>query len=435
MKINRQDTNGVKPLLQTGELGFDNFASGGDKGRVYVGDGTVNIALAKKSEVDVKVVANVDITAGTATKVTYDAKGLVTNGTTLSAGDIPVLDAGKITTGTLPVLRGGTGTTTSTGTGSVVLSSSPVLVTPTIGVATGTSFNSITGLSSTFPVVNGVATIGTSTEVAKADHIHPSDTTKVTKVTSTDNAIVRFDGTTGAVQNSSVIIDDSGNLNLTGTGKRITGDFSNATVTNRVAFQTSTLNGNTIVSVVPNGTAQSSFSSVYNNSDGNNSSFIQISARPTTVSIDSSATGTGSILPMVFSTGGVERMRIDAAAGNVLVTGGGGLGYGTGSGGTVTQLTSKSSAVTLNKPTGKIIMNNEALTPSGVVSFSVYNTTINYADTICYSITGSITNINNYSITIYTREDSMDISITNKSSTSLSEPVEIMYSIIRGALS
>ena len=136
MKINRQDTNGVKPLLAVGELGYDNFASGGDKGRVYVGDGTVNIALAKKSEVDVKVVANVDITAGTATKVTYDAKGLVTNGTTLSAGDIPVLDAGKITTGTLPVLRGGTGTTTSTGTGSVVLSSSPVLVTPTIGVAT-----------------------------------------------------------------------------------------------------------------------------------------------------------------------------------------------------------------------------------------------------------------------------------------------------------
>ena len=81
MRINRQDTNGVKPLLQTGELGFDNFASGGDIGRVYVGDGTVNIALAKKSEVDAKVVANVDITAGTATKVTYDAKGLVTSGT------------------------------------------------------------------------------------------------------------------------------------------------------------------------------------------------------------------------------------------------------------------------------------------------------------------------------------------------------------------
>ncbi len=38
--------------------------------------------------------------------------------------------------------------------------------------------------------------------------------TKVPKVTSTDNAIVRFDGTTGAVQNSSVVIDDSGNVGI-----------------------------------------------------------------------------------------------------------------------------------------------------------------------------------------------------------------------------
>lgn len=37
------------------------------------------------------------------------------------------LDASDITTGTLAVLRGGTGTTTSTGTGSVVLSDSPTL--------------------------------------------------------------------------------------------------------------------------------------------------------------------------------------------------------------------------------------------------------------------------------------------------------------------
>lgn len=37
---------------------------------------------------------------------------------------------------------------------------------------------------------------------------------KVTKVTSTDNAVVRFDGTTGQVQNSGVIIDDSSNVGI-----------------------------------------------------------------------------------------------------------------------------------------------------------------------------------------------------------------------------
>lgn len=49
--ITRQDTNGVKPLLQVGELGYDNYPAGGDEGRVWVGTGTSNIAQAKKSEV------------------------------------------------------------------------------------------------------------------------------------------------------------------------------------------------------------------------------------------------------------------------------------------------------------------------------------------------------------------------------------------------
>ena len=49
--ITRQDTNGVKPLLQVGELGYDNYPAGGDKGRVFVGTGTENIGLAKRIEV------------------------------------------------------------------------------------------------------------------------------------------------------------------------------------------------------------------------------------------------------------------------------------------------------------------------------------------------------------------------------------------------
>ena len=52
MIITKQDLNGVKPLLQTGEFGYDNYPAGGDSGRVYVGTGSENIPLAKKSEVD-----------------------------------------------------------------------------------------------------------------------------------------------------------------------------------------------------------------------------------------------------------------------------------------------------------------------------------------------------------------------------------------------
>ncbi len=52
-----------------------------------------------------KVDANSPITAGTFVKVKVDTKGLVTGNESLVASDIPSLDAGKITTGTLGVDR------------------------------------------------------------------------------------------------------------------------------------------------------------------------------------------------------------------------------------------------------------------------------------------------------------------------------------------
>lgn len=73
-----------------------------------------------------------------------------------SATGLPIV-AG--TTGTLTVARGGTGTTTSTGTGDVVLSTSPTLVTPTLGVATATSVNKVAitapATSATLTIANG----------------------------------------------------------------------------------------------------------------------------------------------------------------------------------------------------------------------------------------------------------------------------------------
>lgn len=105
-------------------------------------------------------------------------------GNALISGGVGVAPSwGKISlathvSGTLPVANGGTGVTTSTGTGNVVLSTSPNLTTPNIGVATGTSFNSITGLSSTSPSMDGTAFIGSGTTVARADHAHPTDTTR-----------------------------------------------------------------------------------------------------------------------------------------------------------------------------------------------------------------------------------------------------------------
>ena len=83
------------------------------------------------------------------------------------------------------------------------------------------------------------------------------------------------------------------NVNFNGTGLRITGDFSNATLANRLAFQTSTTNGNTTVYALPNGTSQISSFSAVNNSDPTNASITQLLALSTESSLRNAISGTG----------------------------------------------------------------------------------------------------------------------------------------------
>lgn len=64
-------------------------------------------------------------------------------------------------------------------------------------------------------VLPNVQVDGTLTIESGGDVFIPTGSTMsqvIPRVTSTDNAIVRFEGTTGAVQNSAVTIDDSGNI-------------------------------------------------------------------------------------------------------------------------------------------------------------------------------------------------------------------------------
>lgn len=117
---------------------------------------------------------------GGGTVTSIDVSG-GTTGLTTSGG--PITSSGTITlAGTLAVANGGTGVTTSTGTGSVVLSTSPSLVTPLLGTPTSGNFSTGTftwptfnqnttgtaaGLSSTLVIASG-GTNGTATPTAGA---------------------------------------------------------------------------------------------------------------------------------------------------------------------------------------------------------------------------------------------------------------------------
>jgi hypothetical protein len=128
----------------------------------------------------------------------------------------------------------------------------------------------------------------------------------------------------------------------------------------------------------------------------------------------------------------VERIRIDTS-GNVLVTNSGGLGYGTGSGGTVTQATSKSTAVTLNKPTGRITMNSAALAGGGIVFFTLNNSLISIGDIL---VTNVIGNAGNYRVRVECGNSvgATLIFVDNTTGGSLSDAIGIQFAILKGAI-
>jgi len=117
-----------------------------------------------------------------------------------------------------------------------------------------------------------------------------------------------------------------GNVSFSGTSNRITGDFSNATVANRVMFQTSTVNGATRVNAIPNGTSQICDVTLWNNSDTTNAANARMFVSNSAMGLVSQISGTGTYLPITLDTGGSERVRIDTSGNLIVGTGSNGTG-------------------------------------------------------------------------------------------------------------
>lgn len=161
-------------------------------------------------------------------------------------------------------------------------------------------------------------TAGNATNNGLAFSSDNSGTINVLTGTGAGTTAVTIDGS----QNVNI---STSNLNFSGTAQRITGDFSNATVANRVMFQTSTTNGTTAVSVIPNGTSTTTAVNVEAASTVGNNSFGQFLCNGSEVGINALIRGTGTYLPITFYTGGSERFRYGTAG----EFGVGGANYGT----------------------------------------------------------------------------------------------------------
>jgi len=131
--------------------------------------------------------------------------GVATGNALISGGVSTAPSWGKIgltthVSGTLPVANGGTGVTTSTGSGAVVLATSPTLTTPNLGTPSAATLTNATGLplttgvTGTLPVANG----GTGATSLTANNVILGNGTSAVQVVapSTAGNVLTSNGTT-----------------------------------------------------------------------------------------------------------------------------------------------------------------------------------------------------------------------------------------------
>jgi hypothetical protein len=123
-----------------------------------------------------------------------------------------------------------------------------------------------------------------------------------------------------------------------------------------------------------------------------------------------------------------------ATPGSIINNGGSGkVGYAAGAGGTVTQATSKSTGVTLNKQSGKITMDAAALAASTTVSFVLTNTIIEANDVLILNHVSAGT-AGAYTLNAQVIAGSASINVRNVTLGSLSEAIDIQFVVINAAV-
>jgi Chaperone of endosialidase len=246
-----------------------------------------------------------------------------------NANIVVVTGTGANITGTLNV----SGVTTFSGVGQQILGDFSNAT-----LASRTVFQSKTANTATdIPILpNGTAAGGSSlntfnnSNIANSAYIVMGANSTVTRLYSaTTGSATLLPLVFGMGASEVARFDTGGNLQFSGVGQRIQGDFSNATIASRTIVQDKATNSDTNFFVMPSGTNSNASIGVFNSSSNlGNVSFGSIGIDTSSFAIKTTVTGGGTQLPMTFYLNGAERARIDTSG--IFYVGSAGSFYNTG---------------------------------------------------------------------------------------------------------
>lgn len=141
--------------------------------------------------------------------------------------------------------------------------------------------------------------------------------------------------------------------------------------------------------------------------------------------------GTGTAFDLELG-GGIGQWRFDTNGNLRGFTATGGLGYTTGAGGAVTQITSKSTGVTLNTVTGIITMQAASLAADTTVSFTLTDSAIAATDAVIV-LHESAGTLGAYSFASTAAAGSASIAVHNNTPGALAEAIVLRFVVLKSA--
>lgn len=331
---------------------------------------------------------------------------------------------------------------TTTGTGSGVRATSPTLVTPVLGTPSSGTLTNCTGL----PLAGVVDSTTEALGVGSLEVGHASDTT----ITRTGAGAIAVEGVAVLLSGGALGTPSSGTLtNCTGlpvngivddttsalgVGSIELGHASDTTIT-RASAGVMAVEGVNVLTTATGAALAGSTSQAFSVANltmlqGNYGAFAvgEWSRSANYGTYYKAPSGAVADMALVSNDGAtVWRLQSDG----VFIATPTLSGYTTGAGGTVTQATSKSTAVTLNKPCGQITMNNAALAGGAAVTFEFNNSLISASDVV--NITTNWGAAVYRAQVYYTTAGQCAIQIINTTGGSLSDAVVLNFAIIKVA--